>query len=140
FLLSSLPAFLSLTLAFCGTAFAQDHESGEHKEAAPPAKAPHRKWQDLAMPPARAFAAPKPERHVLKNGVAVFLLEDHELPTIDLVTLVRTGDVCETREKAGLASMCGEVMRSGGTTAHSGDELDQMLESMGASVEVGIST
>src|SRR5687768_9274006 len=82
-----------------------------------PAKVPHRKWRDIQMPPLRQFTAPKPERHVLPNGLVLFLIEDHELPTVDLVTLVRTGQVYETRDKAGMAAIAGEVMRTGGTTS-----------------------
>lgn len=100
--------------------------------------APKRKWRDVPMPPLRQYTAPKPEVVTLKNGVAVYLMEDHELPTIDLVALVRTGSVFEPRDKAGLAGICGEVMRSGGTERQTGDELDQVLEDMAASVEVGI--
>lgn len=109
-------------------------ETGPAEEAA---KAPRRKWEDLELPPLRPFAPPRPER-VEIDGMTVFLLEDHELPTIDLVALVRTGEIYETRDKAGLASICGEVMRTGGTIGKTGDQIDEELESMAASVEVSI--
>jgi zinc protease len=122
-------AWVGLLAIFAGAPAGADDEV--------PEKPPHRRWQDLSLPPLRPFSAPKPERRVI-DGIAVYLLEDHELPVIDLVALVRVGEVYETREKAGLASICGEVMRSGGTAEKPGDRIDEELESMGASVEVGI--
>ncbi|HVY60347.1 MAG TPA: pitrilysin family protein, partial [Planctomycetota bacterium] len=79
-------------------------------------------------------------RHDLPNGLTVYLMEDHELPLISLVTLVRTGSVYETRDKAGLAAIVGEVMRSGGAGERTGDDIDRTLEDMASSVEVGVST
>jgi len=79
----------------------------------------------------------------LKNGIKVFLLEDHELPTVDVVLIVRAGENDlpalygeGARAKAGLASVAAEVMRTGGTAAKTGDELDEALDAMASSVEV----
>src|SRR4051812_48836891 len=96
--------------------------------AAIAADKPKRHWQEVPMPPLRQFTAPQPEVVKLSNGLQVYLMEDHELPTIDLVTLVRTGSALESRDNAGLAAICGEVMRSGGTEKMTGDEIDVKLE------------
>lgn len=92
----------------------------------------------LTFPPLRAFTPPEPRRHVLDNGIVVYLLEDPTLPVVDLVGTVRAGSVWEPADKIGLASLCGQVIRTGGSTAHPGDALDARLESMGASLSVSI--
>ncbi len=46
---------------------------------------------EKGLPPLRPFTPPAPERTVLPNGMVLFLLEDHELPVVDLVANVRAG-------------------------------------------------
>ena len=50
----------------------------------------------------------------------LYLLEDHELPVISGVALVRTGNLFDPPDKRGLATMTGDVLRSGGTKAKIG--------------------
>jgi len=136
FRLAAVSVLLALAAA-PATALAQEAEAAD--TAAPPKKpTPKRRWQDLKLPPLREYVPPGPERVVLPNGLVLFLLEDHELPVIDLVAWVRAGEVHETREEAGLASICGAVMRTGGIEKRTGDELDEELEGLAAAVEVGI--
>jgi zinc protease len=52
--------------------------------------------------------------------------------------LVRTGNLFDPPEKIGLAEITGSVMRTGGTQAQTGDQLDELLECMAASVESSI--
>ncbi|MGB2764496.1 MAG: pitrilysin family protein [Candidatus Aminicenantaceae bacterium] len=81
---------------------------------------------------------PKVETIKLKNGMKLFLVEDHEYPTIDMRAMVRIGSVFEPSSKIGLASITGSVLRTGGTTSMTGDEIDKELETMAASVSTGI--
>ncbi len=92
----------------------------------------------LKFPPLRQVVIPKPEVLRLPNGMKVYLLEDHELPLVRGVALVRTGGLFDPPDKTGLASMTGSVMRSGGTKAKTGDQLDEQLENVAASVESNI--
>ena len=97
-------------------------------------------YKKLKYPPLRQVQIPEPIRFQLSNGMIVYLLEDHTLPLIEGSVLVRTGSQYEPAEKVGLASLTGQVMRTGGTTTKTGDELDEMLEKVGASVETYIGT
>jgi len=78
------------------------------------------------------------ERTVLGNGMVVYLLEDHALPLFDAVAYCRAGSIYEPADKVGLATLTGTVMRTGGTTSITGDEIDEILEFMAASVEVEV--
>ena len=94
----------------------------------------------LSYPPRPDIHIPQPTRVVLDNGMVVLLLEDHELPIVQVSARVRTGSRLEPVDKVGLASLTGTVMRSGGTTTRTGDQLDDYLESKAASIETGIGT
>lgn len=92
----------------------------------------------IDYPPLPSFETPKPERVTLANGLVVMLLEDHELPLVDVRAMVRTGSRLEPAEKVGLADLVGRVLRSGGTESMPSDELDDLLEDRAASIETFI--
>ncbi len=95
-------------------------------------------YTDLKLAPAPEVKVPDYSRFELKNGMVVYLMEDHELPLVSGTALIRTGDRFEPSSKVGLAGLTGAVMRSGGTQKHSPDELNQILEQRAASIETGI--
>ncbi len=97
-------------------------------------------YDQLKFAPLPEIKLPKYERFVLDNGTIVYLLEDRELPLVSGTALIRTGDRFESADKVGLAGLTGTVMRTGGTTKHSPDELNLLLEQRAASVETGINT
>jgi predicted Zn-dependent peptidase len=84
------------------------------------------------------FSPPEPVRYELKNGMVIYLLEDHEVPVVNITARIRTGSIYEPKEKAGLAELTGIVMRTGGTRSMGGDAIDEELEFMAASVSVSI--
>jgi predicted Zn-dependent peptidase len=88
--------------------------------------------------PTLPLTPPQPKRVVLENGLVLFLLRDPEVPLVTVQALVRTGAVLEPADKVDLAEITGRVMRTGGTARHTGPELNQRLESLGASLETGI--
>src|SRR6202140_3465105 len=94
-------------------------------------------WQEIQIPPLPAFKPPQPKRIELKNGMVIFLQEDHELPLIDGTARIRGGSVNEPATKVGLVDIYGEVWRTGGTTTQTGDQLDDYLEVRAAKVETG---
>jgi zinc protease len=67
----------------------------------------------------------------------IFLQEDHELPIIDGTARIRGGSRSEPANKVGMLDIYGEVWRTGGTKAQTGDELDDYLEIRAAKVETG---
>ena len=95
-------------------------------------------WKQLKYPPLRDVKLPEIKRYTLANGIRLFVVEDHRLPLVGGVAMIHTGSRWEPAQKIGLASMVGQVMRTGGTANKTGDELDEELEGMAASVETGI--
>jgi zinc protease len=92
-------------------------------------------WQQIPIPPLPAFHPAQPKRIQLKNGMVIFLQEDHELPLIDGVARIRGGSRREPANKLGLTDIYGEVWRTGGTKTETGDQLDDFLEVRAAKVE-----
>ena len=95
-------------------------------------------YKQLKYPKLHDIQIPKVQRVTLTNGMQVFLLEDHELPLISVSARIRAGSIYEPADKIGLAAITGSVMRTGGTVSKTGDEIDEQLERIAASVETGI--
>jgi zinc protease len=112
--------------------------------AKPPARAPAAPRitfdavQQMKYPPLRPIQIPKVETSTLPNGMKLYLLEDHELPLVNGTALVRTGNLFDPADKIGLADLTGMVLRAGGTKEKTGDQIDEALENIAASVESGI--
>jgi predicted Zn-dependent peptidase len=88
--------------------------------------------------PNEPFTPPKAERVTLPNGMVLYLLEDHELPIVNLTAMIRTGSVYDPPAKIGLAELTGTVIRTGGTASRSGNEVDEELEFVGAELTSSI--
>jgi zinc protease len=95
-------------------------------------------YSALKFPPLRQVRIPDITQFTLPNGMRVFLLENHELPLVSGFALVRAGNLFDPADKVGLAQLTGTVMRSGGTKDKTGDQLDEQLENIAASVESSI--
>lgn len=107
---------------------------------APPVQSQAKSVAELSYPPLPSFDVPEPTRVELDNGMVVLLLEDHELPLVEAIARIHTGSRLEPANEKGLAELTGEVLRTGGTTSMTGDELDELLESKAAQVETSIGT
>ena len=82
------------------------------------------------------FVPPEPLRTVLENGMVVYLLEDHELPLINLSATMRTGGWLEPEDRIGLAGLTGTVMRTGGGGGRTAEQVDEELEQF--AIDIGI--
>ena len=119
---------LLIALLATATLFAQTSPPRTARPAVPSVKG-------LKFPPLGAIHIPDVATVTLPNGMKLFLLEDHELPVINGAARIRTGNLFDPPEKIGLATVTGIVMRTGGTAAKTGDQLDEELENIAASVE-----
>jgi len=93
---------------------------------------------DIEFPPLRDIRMPDVEKVELNNGIVLYLLEDHQLPLVEAMVRIGAGGYLDPPEKTGLASMMATVMRTGGTDKMTGDEIDEALESIGASIETSM--
>jgi len=93
--------------------------------------------KDIKLPALNPINVPQVARHVLANGLTLFLVEDKELPVVRAQAIIRTGDRWEPAGKTGLASLTLRVLRTGGSKSRGGDALDKELDRLAASVESG---
>jgi zinc protease len=92
-------------------------------------------WEQIPIPPLHAFHPQQPKRIELKNGIVIFLQEDHELPFIYGSVLIPGGSRDEDPAKAGLVSLYSLAWRTSGTASMDGDTMDDLLESKAAHIE-----
>ena len=92
----------------------------------------------IVYPSLNPVVLPKIEEIKLENGIRLYLLEDKTLPLVQASVRIHGGSYLEPADKIGLAEICGELLRAGGTEKWSSDELDELLESIGASAETSI--
>src|SRR6185503_6490833 len=83
-----------------------------------------------------SYTPPKREqyRHVLSNGVVAYLVEDHDLPLVNVATLIHTGSYLDPAGKEGLASLTASQMRAGGTTSKTAEEFDEAADFLAANI------
>jgi zinc protease len=94
-------------------------------------------WEKIPIPKLHEFKPQQPKRIELKNGIVIFLQEDHELPFISGSVLIPGGSRDEDPAKAGLVGLYGQAWRTSGTAKMDGDALDDLLEAKAAHIETG---
>ena len=129
---------VALIFAFAFPLAAQESKTAAQKPPAEQGRPAAQKpiWEQKA-PPLPPFHPQEPQRIELKNGMVIFLQEDHELPLIDGTMRIRGGGREVPASKAGMMSIYGDAWRTGGTKTRTGDDLDDFLEARAAKVETG---
>ena len=94
-------------------------------------------WEQIPVPKLHDFKPQQPKRIELKNGIVIFLQEDHELPFVHGHILIPGGSRDEAPTKVGLTEIYGETWRTSGTAKLNGDAMDDLLEAKAASIETG---
>jgi len=94
-------------------------------------------WEKIPIPPLHEFKPHQPTRIELKNGIVLFLQEDHELPFVNGSVLIPGGSRDEPVAKAGLIDLYGQAWRTSGSEKMDGDAMDDLLEAKAAHIETG---
>jgi zinc protease len=92
-------------------------------------------WEKISIPKLHDFRPQEPKRIELKNGIVVFLQEDHELPFVSGSVLIPGGSRDEDPAKTGLVGLYGQTWRTSGTAKIDGDAMDDLLEAKAAHIE-----
>jgi predicted Zn-dependent peptidase len=77
-------------------------------------------------------------RTVLKAGPVAYLAPSHELPLINLVVLVRTGDYVEPAGKEGVVELTGTLLTQGGTESRTAEQLEERLAFLAANLRSNV--
>jgi len=81
---------------------------------------------------AQDYKLPAYQKFTLKNGLTVFLMEQHEVPKIDVSVILPAGAIYDG-EKAGLASLTSIALKHG-TKNYPKQKLDEDLDFIGATI------
>ncbi len=76
---------------------------------------------------------------VLENGIVLYILEDHELPIVNINAVIKTGTMHDPEGKEGVAELTAYVMRTGGTAKLNSAEIDSRFDFMAASASISMS-
>ncbi len=80
---------------------------------------------------------PQAKRFELSNRLIVYLIEDHELPQVQMTALLRTGSIYDPEDKIGLSQIFAAVLPYGGTKTLDPDAVTKELELIGSSISAG---
>jgi zinc protease len=92
-------------------------------------------WEQIPIPKLHEFKPQQPKRIELKNGIVVFLQEDHELPFISGSVLIPGGSREVDPAKTGLVDLYGQAWRTSGSAKMGGDAMDDFLAARAAHIE-----
>ncbi len=83
-------------------------------------------------------AFPKFERTKLSNGLEVYFVPRHAVPTVEMLLMVDCGSAADPKHLSGLASMALNLMDEG-TTTKTAVQIGQVQERLGARLSAGAS-
>jgi zinc protease len=148
FALWLIPALLAFAVAFAAGSQATKNDKTPGKNVQAPVKgsqdpagaqAPKGPRPNQFKYPPLNFKIPKPSdyRTTLSNGLVVYIAEDHEIPWFNASLIVKTGPFLEPRDKIGLDAFTSSIMRSGGSTSMSGEQITERMDFLGGSLGSG---
>ena len=79
---------------------------------------------------------PPYKKVLLKNGLALLLMEQHEVPLVSFHLILRTGSVADPDRREGLALITAGLLRKG-TKTHTSDQISAALDFIGGQFGAG---
>lgn len=113
-------------------------QAGGRGSRSAPAQAPlPQRPEDIRFGPLE-FTPPDREdyRRALRSGVVVYLAPSNELPLVNITFSFKGGSYLVEPGKEGLAQMAAAMMRRGGTTSVSAEEMDERFDFLAANASV----
>jgi len=94
--------------------------------------------EKLTFPPL-VYEPPNPAdyRVSLKSGPIAYVVPDRELPLVNIVVLVHTGNYLEPAGKEGLAGLTGYLLARGGTKSKTAEQMEERLDFLAAQLNSG---
>jgi predicted Zn-dependent peptidase len=83
-----------------------------------------------------SLSLPPYKKVVLKNGLTLLLIEQHEVPIISFDFIIRAGSVSDPAGKEGVASLVAQLLRKG-TSTRSAEQVSSELDFIGGELDAG---
>src|SRR6185437_906494 len=84
----------------------------------------------------KAFHLPLKQTFSLPNGLRVNIVPYGKLPKVTIAVTVRAGELNEDRDQVWMSDFVGRMLKEGGTTSRSAEQVAQEAASMGGSIDV----
>lgn len=81
-----------------------------------------------------AVKIPTAERFTLDNGIVVYFIRDEELPLLHVEATLLDGAQADAEGKEGTARLLWALIRGGGSTSRSIEDIDERLDYLGAAI------
>ena len=91
--------------------------------------------RELKFPALRVLQEPPTSTLTLSNGLKVFLEEDHDLPVVGGIAMVKTGTLLDPPQRIGLAELAVITLRTGGTNLKTPEQVDALLDDNAINLE-----
>lgn len=85
-----------------------------------------------------AFSPPHLKSVTLSNGMTCYLLEDHSMPLLNGMVIIKGGSIYEPSKKVGLSNVMMSLLKEGGTLKHKPDEIRNLLDEN--AIDIGFSS
>jgi zinc protease len=127
------PALIRLISSYCAVALSATVCIGAETNSIP------NRPEKLSFPPLQ-YEPPVPAdyRVELKSGPIAYVVPDRELPLVNVVIYVRTGDYVVPHGKEGLAGLTGYLLARGGTKSKTAEELEERLAFLAAQLNSNV--
>jgi len=109
---------------------------GQQSGGAPQKPAPTQKEAPPAGGPPKAFVVAQKQTFSLPNGIQVTMVPYGTLPKVSILATVRAGDLNESADQIWIADITTRLMKEGGTTTRSAEQVAQESASMGGQVSL----
>lgn len=138
FMVMLIPALLMLALVFAAAQTPQSAQVPAKGTQTPTKGTPAVKGprpDQLTYKPLD-FKVPKASdyRTTLSNGLVIYIAEDHNIPWFNGSLMLKTGPFLEPKDKLGVAAFTSTVMRTGGTTSMTGEQINERMDFLAGSV------
>lgn len=80
------------------------------------------------------FKPKNPGYEKIREGLNFYYIEDDEVPAVNVYIIIKTGRLDDPKEKAGLASLTVDLMKSGGTKDMTPEEVEEKIDFLGARI------
>lgn len=89
-----------------------------------------------AQPAASSLSMPPSKKVVLRNGLTLLLMEQHEVPVISISAAIKAGSIADPAGKEGVAAVTAALLRRG-TKTRTADRFAEELDFIGATLGAG---
>lgn len=97
--------------------------------------APQKQTPPAGGPP-KAFVLPQKQTFTLPNGLQATMVPYGKVPKVSIVVTVRAGALNESPSQVWVSDLAGRLLKDGGTTSRSAEQVAQEAASMGGSIDV----